>query len=82
MMVSPFLSPSTAWHMMHAKADAMGTTQCVTPLMEWLRAVTVEPHQVITALTSLELVDTTLAQRQGIQTSLVPSPPPFYIHHL
>ena len=26
MMVSPFLAPATAWHMMHAKSDAMGMT--------------------------------------------------------
>ena len=27
LMVSPFLSPLTAWHMMHVEANAMGITQ-------------------------------------------------------
>ena len=33
-MVSPFLAPDTAWHMMHAKADAMGMTQWVAPCLD------------------------------------------------
>ena len=32
MMVYPFLLPSTVWHTMHAKANAMGTTQQVDTL--------------------------------------------------
>ena len=72
LMVSPFLSPSTEWHTMHAKADAMGITQWVTPFMEWMRATTVEPQQVITNLTSVDLANTMLAKSQGIWTSLVP----------
>ena len=60
-MVSPFLSPSNACHMIHSKADAMGITQRVTPLMQWLRAATVEPQQGISALTSVELDDNMLA---------------------
>ena len=43
LMVSPFLAPATAWHMMHAKANAMGMTQWVAPFLYWLRAVTVDP---------------------------------------
>ena len=42
LMVSLFLSPSTAWHMMHVNADTMGITQWVAPFMDWLRAATVE----------------------------------------
>ena len=75
LMVSPFLLPSTAWHTMHVKSNVMGITQQVIPFMEWLRAATVEPQQGIAALPSMNLSKTTLAQRQGIQTSLVPPPP-------
>ena len=74
-MVSPFLAPDTEWHMMHAKADAMGMTQQVAPFLDWLRVATVDPHQGIAALTSMELADATLAQRQGIRKNLVPPPP-------
>ena len=66
LMVSPFLSPSTTWHMMHAKADAMGISQRVLPFMEWLRAATVEPQQGIAALPSVDFASSTLTQRQGI----------------
>ena len=34
LMVSSFLEPATAWHMMHAKADAMGMTQRVAPFLD------------------------------------------------
>ena len=44
LMVSLFLSPLTAWHMMHMKDDAMGITQRVAPFMDWLRAATVDPQ--------------------------------------
>ena len=47
--------------MIHSKEDAMGITQRVTPLMQWLRAATVEPQQGISALTSVELDDNMLA---------------------
>ena len=63
MMVFPLLSPSTAWYMMHAKADAMGTIQRVTPFMEWMRVETVEPQQVIADLTGVDLSNTMLEQR-------------------
>ena len=43
LMVSPFLSPLTAWHMMHVKANAMGITQRVSPFMDCLRAKIVKP---------------------------------------
>ena len=33
LMVSPFLSPSNEWHMMHAKSDSMRITQRVTPFI-------------------------------------------------
>ena len=57
---------------MDAKADTMGMNQRVAPFLDWLRAATVEPHQSIAALTSMDLADSTLAQRQGIRTSLPP----------
>ena len=62
--------------MMHAKADAMGMTQWVSPFLNWLGAATIEPLQGISALTSVDLADATLAQRQGIRTRLVPPTPP------
>ena len=62
--------------MMHAKSNTMGMTQRVAPFLDWLRAATVEPLQGISALTSVDLADTTLAQHQGIRTSLVSPPPP------
>ena len=34
LMVSPFLAPDAAWHMMHAKVDAMGMTQRVAPFLD------------------------------------------------
>ena len=40
LMVSPFLAPETAWHMMHAKYDAMGMTQQVSLFLNRLRAAT------------------------------------------
>ena len=76
LMVSPFLAPVTVWHMMHAKSNAMGMTQRVAPFLDWLRVATVDPQQGIAALASVDLADATLAQRQGIRTSLVSPPPP------
>ena len=76
LMVSPFLVPDTEWHMMHAKVDVMGMTQRMAPFLDWLRAVAVEPQQGIATLTIVDLANSTLAQRQGISTSLVPPPPP------
>ena len=77
LMVSPLMDPATVWHMIHAKADAIGMTQRVAPFLDWLRAETVDPQQGIAALVSVDLVYATLAQQQGIRTSLVPpSPPP------
>ena len=61
MMVSPFLFPATTWHMMHAKSNTMGMTQRVAPFLYWLRAATVDPLQGISALTSVDLADATLA---------------------
>ena len=66
--------------MMHAKANTVGMTQRVSPFLDWLRATTVEPQQGIAALTRVDLVNSTMAQRQGIRTSLVPPPPP-PLHH-
>ena len=53
--------------MMHAKEDEMGITHRVTPVMELLREATVDPQQGIATLTSMDLVDTTLEQIQGIR---------------
>ena len=75
-MVYPFLAPATAWYMMHTKADNMRMTQWVAPFLDWLRAATVDPQQGIAALTSVDLADTTLVQRQGIRMRLIPLPPP------
>ena len=75
-MVSPFLAPAIVWHRMHAKSDAMGMTQQVAPFLNWLRAETIDPLQVVAALTSVYLADATLEQQQGIRKSLVPPPPP------
>ena len=74
-MVSPFLAPETVWHMMHKNSDAMGMNQRVAPFLDWLRAVTIDPLQGIAALTSVDLVDDTMVQQQGIRTSLTPPPP-------
>ena len=43
LMVSPFLEPETAWHMMYTRADAMGMTQRVALFLDLLRAATVDP---------------------------------------
>ena len=75
LMVSPFLSPANLFHMMHAKADVVGMTKRVAPFLDWLRATTVEPQQGISSLTIVDLFNSTMAQRQGIRTILVPSPP-------
>ena len=76
LMVSPLLAPATLCHMMHAKANAVGMTQQVSPFSDWLRATTVEPQQGISDLASVDLADSNMAQCQGISTSLVPPPPP------
>ena len=76
LMVSPFLVPVTVWHMIHAKSDAMGMTQQVAPFLDWLKVATVDPQQGIAALTSVDLTYATLAQQQGIKTSLITLPPP------
>ena len=34
LMVSPFMLPSTTWHMMHTKAYTLGVTHWVTQFME------------------------------------------------
>ena len=75
-MVSPFLAPATVWNMMHAKPDSMGMTQRVALFLDWSRAATVDPQQGIATLTSVDLTDATLAQRQGVRMSLAPLPPP------
>ena len=77
MMVYPFLALATAWHMMHAKSNAMQMTQWVALFPNWLRAAKIEPLQGIAALISVDLADATLAQQKGIRTSLAP-PPPFH----
>ena len=74
-MIDPFLSPSNAWHVMHTKAEAMGITQRVIPFMDWLREATVKPHHGINALTIMYPADTIPDQKQGIWTSLAPTPP-------
>ena len=33
LMVAPFMSPSNVWHMIHAKAEAMGITQQVCKIL-------------------------------------------------
>ena len=76
LMVSPFLAPSTAWHMTHTKSNAMGMTQRVAQFLDLLRVATVDPQKGIAALTSVYLADANLAQRQGIRTILAPLPPP------
>ena len=63
LMVSPFLVLTTAWHMMHAKADAMGMTHQVAPFLNWFRAATLEPLKGIASLTSVDLADSMLEQR-------------------
>ena len=80
LMVSPFLAPVTLCYMMHAKADAVEMTQRVAPFLDWLRATTVEPQKGIATLTILDLTNSTMSQRQGIRTILVP--PPLYFHSL
>ena len=75
LMVSPFIAPTTLWNMMHTKADAVGMTQRVAPFLDRLRATAVEHQQVIAALTSVDLADSTISQRKGARTSLVPRPP-------
>ena len=76
LMVLPFLKPMTAWHMMHRKSYAMGMTQRVAPLLDWLRAETVDPRKGISTLTSVDLANSTLAQKQGIRKILTPPPSP------
>ena len=66
--VPQLLLSSKAWHIIHTKADAIGITQRVTPFMEWLRTTTGKPKKGTAALTSVDLVETTLEQRQRIQT--------------
>ena len=56
----------------------MGMNQRVGPLLDWLRAATVEPQKSISALTSVDLADSALAQRQGISTRLVPLSTPMH----
>ena len=62
--------------MIHAKADAVGMTQQVAHFLDWLRATTVDPHQGIAALVSVDLYDSTMAQWNGIRTRLAPLPTP------
>ena len=63
LMVSSFLELVTVWYMMHAKSDAMGMTQWVEPFLDWLGVATIEPLQVIAALTGVDLADSMLAQQ-------------------
>ena len=63
LMVSPFQAPATACHMMQTKAGAIGVTQRVAPLLDWLREATIEPKQGIAALTIVNLADSKLAQQ-------------------
>ena len=63
--------------MIHAKADAMGMTHQVAPFLDWLRAATIDLLQGIAALTSVDLSDANMAQRQGIRTILVPPLSPY-----
>ena len=63
---------------MHAKADDMGMTQQVALFLDWLRVGRIEPQKGIATLNRVELANSTLAQSQGIRTSLVPPPPPPY----
>ena len=60
--------------MMHAKAEEVGMTQRVAPFLDWLRMTMVDPQQGIAAVTIVDLVNSTMAQRQGIRTILYPLP--------
>ena len=64
--------------MMHTKANDMGMTQRVALFLDWLRVGRIEPQKGIATLNREELANSTLAQSQGIRTSLVPPPPPPY----
>ena len=44
LMFSPFMEPATSWHMIHAKSDAVGMKQGVSPFLDWMRATTVKPQ--------------------------------------
>ena len=77
-MISPSVLLSNACNSIHAKADTMGIIQRVTPFMSWLRAATINPKQVIVAFNRMDLSNTTLNQRLGIRTIIVPPPP---LHH-
>ena len=69
LMAPPLLLPYTAWHMMRTKADAMGITQWVTPLMEWLRAASVDPQQGISVV-----------EAGDKKIHVLPPPPPLHGH--
>ena len=71
---APFLSLTNTWHMMKMKSEATRIAQRVTPIMQWLRSTTIVLQQVINALTSVDLLDAMMDQRQEIRTSLFPLP--------
>ena len=74
LIVSLFLSPSNKWHMMYANANAKDISQRLISFIEWFREATVDPQQGVNSLSSVDLEDTKLEQRQGIRTSLAPPP--------
>ena len=71
LIVSPFPGAVNRVAYDAHKNDALGT-QRGERFLDWLRAVMIDPLKGIADLTSMDLADAALAQKQGIRTSLFP----------
>ena len=74
LLASPFLTPARVWHLLNFRNTALGCTKDVEPFFDWLRFYMWQPEWEIVGLTSVDLSDTMLQQRQALVEQLVPEP--------
>ena len=74
LLSAPFLSTMSTWHLQLARASTLHLDQLVQLLLKWLRGRTKAPVNRINALTSVNLVDTTLQEYQELLNSPFLSP--------
>ena len=60
LILSPFLSPMSTWHLLSARASMIHLYQQVQPFLKWIQGRTKSPTNRVNALTSVDLKDATL----------------------
>ena len=83
LLASPFLTPSSTWHLLTSRAKALGCTEYVKPFFAWMRFYMRPPVWAIIGLKIIDLSDTTLRKYQAVVDQLIPkhlpTRPPHYL---